>query len=194
MPTIEELKAAAEAFNSPPPQPRKEVTKESDLSNIMRQIQDLTATSEGLNLAQADGDSGSPNVLGVQSETPAAQVESPHPSPPPRGETAALPSTSPASPSPAPPNLPKAPEWLHSIAEVVSAQSRWYGVIFRLGDIKAGKAHGYILKGKDKGGHREFITVNADQILLHGKARVKAKECCSGQWVSEHMSDSKENQ
>lgn len=192
MPTIEELKAAAEAFNSPPPQPRKEVTKESDLSNIMRQISELeTAKEPEPNLAQADGDSGTP--LGVHTEITAAQVESPQPSPS-RGETATLPSTSPASPSPVPPNLPKAPEWLHSIAEVVSAQSRWYGVIFRLGDIKAGKAHGYILKGKDKGGNREFITVNADQILLHGKARVKAKECCSGQWVSEHMSDSKENQ
>lgn len=174
MPSIEELQAAAEAFNKPT-QPRREDPK-GDLDNIMRQIEELEKDKGSTNLAQADGDSG------LITSQPAVQAQSPHPLGP-SSEAATLPPVSPASPSPAPPSLPKAPDWLHSIAEVISKESRHYGVLFKLGDIKSGKAHGYILKERAV---PEFITVPADAILLHGKARVKSKGCCSPRWMSEN--------
>lgn len=161
MPTIEELQAAADAFNRP--EPRRELTKEDDLARMMRQIEALESQKP---LAQADGE----------------PAQSPH-SPVPSSEAAALPSSLPASPSPAPPNLPKAPDWLHSIAEVVSKESRRYGALFKLGDIKAGRAHGYIIKER---GAREYITVPADHIEIRSPSKVKARECCSPHWMSEH--------
>lgn len=195
MPTQEELQAAADAFNKPPP-PRKEPSKEDELAKMMRQIEEMESEKP---LAQADGDSG------LITSQPAAQAQSPLPLGS-GSEVATLPPVSPASPSPAPPidlqksqpgyeylgtlpqaqpppKPPPAPEWLHSIAEVISKESRHYGVLFKLGDIKSGKAHGYILKERAV---PEFITVPADAILLHGKARVKSKGCCSPQWMSEN--------
>lgn len=199
MPSIEELKAAAEKFSNP--EPRKVATPEGDLKNVMAQIKQLESE------AQAAGDSGSPSS--GDSGNPAAQVQSSPTPPPPCDEAAALPSPSPAAPGPAPsrdprdympttttpeglviglPQLPipkrsPAPDWLHSIVEVVSKEGHYYGVLFRLGDIKAGKAHGYIIK---ENGHREFITVPADHIEIRAVPKVKAKDCCSGQWMSEH--------
>ena len=178
MPSIEELKAAAEAFNKG--EARKEVTPEGDLSNVMRQIQELEQSK-----AQDAGDSGLLN---------AEQVQSSHSPPPFRDEAAAMPPTSPATAGPAPslpslpslPSIPKrppAPDWLHSVAEVVSKEGHHYGVLFKLGDIKAGKAHGYILK---ENGGREYITVPVEHIEIRALSKVKAKEYCSRQWLAEH--------
>ena len=147
-------------------EPKKELSPEDDLKNVMAQIQ---AMENNKDLAQSDGDSGSPN-------TAAEQVKSPPAESPNDGETAALPLTPPVSPS-------AAPSWLHNIVEVTSKDSPHFGVIFRLGDMRAGKAHGYILKAR---GAREYITVAADHISTVGKAKVKAGRYCSGQWASEH--------
>ena len=183
MPSIDELKAAAEAFNKG--EARREVTPEGDLNNVMRQIQELEQSK-----AQDAGDSV---MLNAEQALPS------HSPPPLRDEAAAMPPSSPATPGPAPslpslptllptlptiPKRPPAPDWLHSIVEVVSKEGKHYGVLFKLGDIKAGRAHGYILK---ENGGREFITVPVEHIEIRAVSKVKAKEYCSRQWLNEHM-------
>jgi len=144
---------------------KKELTPENDLKNVMAQIKAIESGAQ----KPAGGE-----VLTTSATPVTAEAEAPPPvvSPP-----ATLPTTTPT------PFAPKAPDWLHNVVEVTSKDSRYFGVLFRLGDIRGGKAHGYILK--EQGG-REYITVASDHITTVGKAKVKAGRCCSGQWVSEH--------
>lgn len=165
MPSIEDLKAAADLLNRG--EVRKEVTKEDDLKNVMKQI-------AGLQLP-AGGDSGPP-VL-----TPAEPETTPQPQPTAGGAVAAMPPAVSPSPPAAP---PAAPNWLHNIVQVVSKEGRHFGRIFQLGDIKEGKAHGYIIR---EHGALEHISVPADQIATIGGARIKSKYPCSDKWIAEHM-------
>lgn len=157
MPTIEELKAAAEALQKGPP--RKELTKESDAANVMKQIKALESQSQ-------DGSTAPPLS---QVEPPAPVPQSALQSPPP-------PTSLPTAPHPT-------PDWAHNVVQVTSRETRHYGQLFQLGDIKAGRAHGYILK---EHGGREFITVNVDQIITIGPSKIKAGRCCSDQWAADH--------
>jgi hypothetical protein len=152
---------------------KKELTAEDDVKNVMKQIKAI----ESKTLAQPDGD-GSSLTDQATSPSPVSPTDLTS------GVMEAPPSVA-SSPLAAPP-IPQAqptPPWLHNVVEVISKESRHYGVLFRLGDIKGGKAHGYILK--EQGG-REYITVGADQIQTMGKAKIKAGRCCSGQWIEEH--------
>lgn len=165
-------------------EPKKELTAEDDVKNVMAQIKALE---------KADKNTSLKAVLNINKESTALSGEDvPATSPEPTtDETEAPPSVaSPPAASPiqqppqiTPPQATPAPPWLHNVVEVISKESRHYGVLFRLGDIKGGKAHGYILK--EQGG-REYITVGADQIQTMGKAKIKAGRCCSGQWIEEH--------
>lgn len=144
-----------------PTEPKKELSPEDDVKNVMAQIKAMESK------VSAGGEVPATSAIPALSS---AEVEAPPP-------VVSPPATQ------VPPSAPKAPDWLHSVVEVTSKDSRHFGVLFRLGDIKAGKAHGYILK--EQGG-REFVTVAADHIEIIGKPKVKAMRCCSGQWVSEH--------
>ncbi len=175
MPTQEDLKAAAEALALG--KIRKELTKEDDLKNIMRQIQQLEQ-SEAL--------------TGVDSGelVPAAETSTPSQTPLAPSDVAAtsaptlMPAPS-AAPLLSPPTAPPpAPPWLHNIVQVVSKEGRHFGRIFQLGDIKDGKAHGYFIK---EHGDREYVTVPSDHIATIGPARIKLKQACSDKWVSGHM-------
>jgi hypothetical protein len=157
MPSIEDLKAAAEALTTPKPE-RKEISKEEDLQNIMAQIKALPAAPP------------QPTSLGTTQEPPKA--------PPALAEPPAPPITTPEIPKPP----PDAPPWLHDIVQVVDKESRFWGVLFQLGDIKDGKAHGYRIK---EGGAREFFTVGANQIHTIGESKVRLKRPCSDQWMGE---------
>jgi hypothetical protein len=151
MPSIEDLKAAAEVLQAPKAE-RKEISKEEDLQNIMAQIKALPIASD---------------------EPPPAALR---PEPPP-----AAPIIAPTPEVPKPP--PDAPPWLHNVVQVIDRESRHWGVLFQLGDIKDGKAHGYRIK---EGGGREFFTVGANQIHTIGESKVRLKRPCSDQWMGEH--------
>jgi|GEM_PF-4735458 hypothetical protein len=140
---------------------KKELSPEEDVKNVMAQIRAM--------------ESGLPKPAGGEDPTTSA-------TPIPAEAEAPSPVVSPPA-TQTPPSAPKAPDWLHSVVEVTSRDSKHFGQLFRLGDIQAGKAHGYILK---EHGGREFITVAADHITTIGKPKIKAGRCCSDRWVSEH--------
>jgi hypothetical protein len=144
-------------------EPKKELSPEDDVKNVMAQIKAMESGAQ----KPAGGEVPTTSATPVPTT---AEVGAPPP-------VVSPPATQ------APPSAPKAPDWLHSIAEVTSKDSRHFGVLFRLGDIQGGKAHGYLLK---EHGGREYITVPSDHITIVGKAKVKAGRCCSGQWVAEH--------
>jgi hypothetical protein len=186
MPSQEDLKAAAEALARG--EVRKEITKEDDLKNVMRQIQQLEQSK-----ALTDGDSGERDPTAEQaasSQPPLAQSDAPIPSAAPASFEKAKDKVfqendglmrrlaeTPKAPPPAPP-------WLHNIVQVISKEGRHFGRIFQLGDIKDGKAHGYYIK---EHGDREYVTVPADHIAMIGPARIRLKQPCSDKWVSDHM-------
>lgn len=178
MPSIEDLKAAAEALNRG--EHRREITKEEDLKNVMKQIMAI----EGPNLVlPTGGDSGSVLSPAETATTPAPQPsnkdgEAEAPSP-------AVAASPPVVPKP-PATPPAAPNWLHNIVQVVSKEGRHFGRTFQLGDIREGKAHGYIIK---EHGAIEHITVPADHIATVGGARIKSKYPCSDKWIAEHMGE-----
>jgi hypothetical protein len=164
MPTEQDLKAAAEALTRG--EVRKEITKEDDLKNVMRQIQQLEQSKA---------------LTGGDSSEPVSTAEQAAPSPPPLAQSdAPAPSAAPVPPRAPPP----APPWLHNIVQVISKEGRHFGRIFQLGDIKDGKAHGYIIK---EHGDRDYVTVPSDHIAVMCPARIKLKQACSDKWVSDHM-------
>jgi len=175
MPSIEDLKAAADLLNRG--EVRKELTKEDDVKNVMKQITALESGSlqRALSINKdlpAGGDSASIADVAAASSPKA-----------PSDAAAAMPP--PAVPSPPAAPLP-APNWLHNIVQVISKEGRHFGRIFQLGDIKEGKAHGYVIK---EHGALEHVTVPADHIATIGAPRIKSKYPCSDKWIGEHMGE-----
>lgn len=71
---------------------------------------------------------------------------------------------------------------VHDVVQVYNQTSSFYGVLFQIGDIQKGKAHGFYML---PGGRKEFATVGVDECRFIGESRVRSKEPTSQQWKLE---------
>jgi len=182
------LKRKRPTVDDPPPpapnpnleQERRELTDAEQLAKTMSEIKALS------------GDASPPSSLGTtqeSSQAPPAPVEPPAAPFNLNWEKAGNPRAEPEEVKQPPASLPvvtvSAPGAFapYDVVQVYNNESRYYGVLFQVGEMKEGSVHGYFLK---EGGKREFITVKAGEIKLIGESRVRLRQPCSGKWLSEH--------
>jgi len=71
------------------------------------------------------------------------------------------------------------------VVQIINNENINYGLIFTIGDIRHGRAHGYhFLMGK-KGG-KDFVTVNCDECWVIGPSKVRSNKPISPKWQSDH--------
>jgi hypothetical protein len=69
------------------------------------------------------------------------------------------------------------------VVQVVNKTSPYFGVMFQIGDMQQGKAHGFYML---PGGRKEFVTVGLEECWPIGVAKIRSKEPCSYQWQQEN--------
>lgn len=159
-------------------QERRELTDAEQLKKVMAQIEELSGgASVGTALPPPDA------TLPLASSPPPAapfnlnleKPENPRAAP----EEVKQPPADPPVVAIAAPRAFKP----YDVVQVYGKESRHYGVLLTVGDVKQGSLHGYILM---EGGRREFLTVKVEEVVLIGESRVRLKIPCSGQWLAEH--------
>lgn len=66
--------------------------------------------------------------------------------------------------------------------QVASENSMHNGMLFIIGDIRGGRAHGFYMNNRK----REYITVNTDEIVRIGRTKISSREPCSPKWLSDN--------
>lgn len=66
---------------------------------------------------------------------------------------------------------------------MINPTSPYYGVLFSIGDMQQGKAHGFHMLS---GGRKEFVTVGLEECWPIGVSKIRSKEPVSPQWAIEH--------
>lgn len=69
------------------------------------------------------------------------------------------------------------------VVQILDKDSRLYGMFLVIGDIVAGKVHGYyFVEGK----LRQFATVDIQHCWPCGTSRVRFANPCSPKWISDN--------
>lgn len=83
-----------------------------------------------------------------------------------------------SDPNPIPPSIV-----VHAVVQVFNPTSPYYGVLFQVGDMQQGKAHGFHMMS---GGRREYVTVGIDECWPIGMSKTRSRNPVSPQWEQEH--------
>lgn len=115
-----------------------------------------------------------------QGQVTAPPSETPQPSP-----AAPSPNLQPPASPPPPVVATAAPAAFkpYDVVQVSNPQSRYYGLLFQIGDCQNGQAHGYAIT---EGGGREFYTLSIHEVVHIGEAKIRARVPCSSKWLEQH--------
>lgn len=76
---------------------------------------------------------------------------------------------------------------MNDVVQVINNESKYFGMLFIVGDIRQHLVHGYYLLIN---GLHEYITVNSDEIVLVGKKapnQIRSRKSCSPKWGTERI-------
>lgn len=94
-----------------------------------------------------------------------------------------LPSIEDAQPPKTEPETGQIGVFVQAVVQVSNPASQYYGILFIVGDVRAGKAHGFHMLA---GGKKEFVTVGIEECFPIGVSKVRSKDPTSPQWKQEH--------
>jgi len=117
-----------------------------------------------------------------------------------QGQVTASPTEAPPTPGAAEPTTPKPPPAApakppvvviaapaafkaYDVVQVSNPQSRYYGILFQVGDCQNGQVHGYAIT---EGGGREFFTLGIMEVRWIGESKIRARVPCSSKWLAQH--------
>ena len=107
------------------------------------------------------------------SEPDAQRIAAPHP-------------VQPLSPAPAPLSGMD-PSWVpvmsNDIVQVTNNESKYYGTLFIVGDVRNRKVHGYHLLELGK---HSYFTVGEDEVIKVGVSKVRSRKSCNDRWQQDY--------